>query len=1147
MKTKILALFSFLIAIQATADVTVPTSARNVWTGTNFRRNSLYLVDRIYLGDTTSNTMSVRAPELSVDGYTFYFPPADGTANQCLATDGSETTSWIDVVTPAGTQTLTNKTLTSPTLTSPSISGASIATSDVDGGTASDTSRLTIPKASSATLSGLTRKEATLVYDTTQQSLFVDDGTELKAIGAGDTSLNIDSVAADGTIVLKGGYISLANGKELASYDGAGTTDADFGDDISFDLDTLELAPSADTTYYLYIDLDTLASTATTTTDGGRKLYPITSTQLDILTSTPDTLDLSRYVALGTVRYATSSWSTTAFSSYSSKRNPRPSVNVSPVVYEDSFLISSLSGLTGTITHNANVPIADQEWFATYEGTDSSLQLENGWITNKTKDAVSYDFTGLETTDRITIKLKNTAITATTVPVSTYDSGFLSSAPTFPITHGLGVLPTAFVLQHEDGSSNVDTLVPSAFCNYTSTQVDCDLSDLTIDATHRVRIVASAGPSALAVNDEKETVTFSEQASAPTTPESGKRKLYAKDDGFYDLDDNGIETKIGSGSGGSEENHVTNPSAASDTTGWTSSTGSGLTRTTTAANLPSGTTTPHAFALTLSGDGDYAYTRFTLNAAQQNAANLLYRLAAKVADSNTWKLEIWENTASDYSGTATEIVLTTDSSGDTFLAATTAEFTTYWTPKTNSYIEARIVHEGVSSNTIYWSNTFIGRGSAAQGAYVGPWISWTPTNTQGFGTITDCTLEYRQNGESIDIRGGFTTGTVSAVEARVGLPESLTVGGGFSSGKLVGNAAASSTASADVYYVLVAKGNSYFNIGRLDPSSGTKNPLAGETAAGFVGNTTRVEFLATFPIDEWKGKGVSYLGSSTIEYAYNTSGLTTAGATDSSSFGYGEAGAEIGSIDSATASGSSTTTLDVKWKYPARPGDHIAIEVDSGTNGAAWVEIGNGNGSIASFLAQGAARYGLGYSMSDASGISVKFGNAGRLATSSTFAATGTVWSGISTWRWRAKKVAAGVASGFGKATATQWGLVAPYSTDSIVHSGTYTPSTGTGTGGYSGLTTRQHVYTRVGPVVTVSGEVTYTATSATTTLVLSLPIARSTTSSLDIKGGASWTNSNTSNVKISGTSGSSTEFTVTALSAGSGTQTVSYTFQYAL
>lgn len=61
---------------------------------------------------------------------------------------------------------------------------------DIDGGTASDTSRITIPKASKSTLDGLTRKEGTLVYASDLDKLYADDGSSLKEIGSGGSGIN---------------------------------------------------------------------------------------------------------------------------------------------------------------------------------------------------------------------------------------------------------------------------------------------------------------------------------------------------------------------------------------------------------------------------------------------------------------------------------------------------------------------------------------------------------------------------------------------------------------------------------------------------------------------------------------------------------------------------------------------------------------------------------------------------------------------------------------------------------------------------------------------------------------------------------------------------------------------------------------------
>lgn len=63
------------------------------------------------------------------------------------------------------------------------VSNKTFTGNDFDGGTASNTSRITTPKASLATLQGLTRKEGTILFASDNKRLFVDNGTSLTSVG----------------------------------------------------------------------------------------------------------------------------------------------------------------------------------------------------------------------------------------------------------------------------------------------------------------------------------------------------------------------------------------------------------------------------------------------------------------------------------------------------------------------------------------------------------------------------------------------------------------------------------------------------------------------------------------------------------------------------------------------------------------------------------------------------------------------------------------------------------------------------------------------------------------------------------------------------------------------------------------------------
>src|SRR5690606_25933288 len=178
--------------------------------------------------------------------------------------------------------------------------------------------------------------------------------------------------------------------------------------------------------------------------------------------------------------------------------------------------------------------------------------------------------------------------------------------------------------------------------------------------------------------------------------------VYATDLKKAFLDDGSSLVEVGSGSGSGGRNYIHNPSASTDTSGWSVSGGGSLTRHTTAADLPRASTTGTGFAFTSDADEEYAYTRFTLDAAdltKKMITQLAYNTSAA-----TFRIELWQNDQSDYAGTYTEIPLTTDSSGDTALNPSVKERTTYWDASGSAYIELRVVHEGTDEDTIYFSD-----------------------------------------------------------------------------------------------------------------------------------------------------------------------------------------------------------------------------------------------------------------------------------------------------------------------------------------------------------------------------------------------------------------------------------------------------------
>ena len=374
--------------------------------------------------------------------------------------------------------------------------------------------------------SGITFQDGqTLVYSSSQNKLVVG--------ASGDASFKIQSVAANGVFTIKGGYLILSDGRELATYSGSGTATSNFGVDLnSLDLDNIPLMAGvslATKTFYLYIDLLQLSPiTITTGTAQGRTLYGVSSeTQFALSTQAPNSTSIaqSRYIPIGYVRNTTgtlANWSSTIFGTLASRRHETISVNTNPVVYKQTNITASSHPAGTVITHNMNVPTTDQRWSAVYVGSDGyTLQLDTtSWLANiKTANSIEVDFSFLSAGDSAVIKLENSAISATNLPVATYDTGVIAANTLnalLPISHGLGQTPTSVVLQRETGnagSGRYENLNAGDYLDVSNLTIVGDLSTL---GTDNVRLVASSVLSAIAVSNASATVSGLVSTTAQT-------------------------------------------------------------------------------------------------------------------------------------------------------------------------------------------------------------------------------------------------------------------------------------------------------------------------------------------------------------------------------------------------------------------------------------------------------------------------------------------------------------------------------------------------------------------------------------------------------------------------------------------------------
>jgi len=195
-----------------------------------------------------------------------------------------------------------------------------------------------------------------------------------------DTSFQIQSVNTP-IASIKGGIVLLADGREVATWDGVGTDTLNFGVSISLDLTAiLGSSPANATTYYLYLNLGTLNTPSTIATGHfkGRVVYPVKSTdtaKFSLFTTASNITNIARYMPIGLITTATTGnvWSGAGagFGSIAAKRYDNNPIAVNPVVFKlTGQTVGSIGSLgqiaagqtLSTKSFASTVPVANIAW-----------------------------------------------------------------------------------------------------------------------------------------------------------------------------------------------------------------------------------------------------------------------------------------------------------------------------------------------------------------------------------------------------------------------------------------------------------------------------------------------------------------------------------------------------------------------------------------------------------------------------------------------------------------------------------------------------------------------------------------------------------------------------------------------------------------
>ncbi len=344
-------------------------------------------------------------------------------------------------------------------------------------------------------------------------------------------------------------------------------------------------------------------------------------------------------------------------------------------------------------------------------------------------------------------------------------------------------------------------------------------------------------------------ISATEQVSTPATPASGARKLYSKADGFYQLDSTGLETKVGSGSGGGGVvNLITNGSAddaiASIFTPYADASG---TRPVDGTGGSPTVTTSISAVSPLTGTKSYLLTKPASNTQGQGWAvatvplDLSYRTKALkisvdyvvnsgtfVAGSRTTDSDIiW----SCYDITNSKIV--EPSNIKMFASSTTIsdkfEATVQFDYNCESF--RLIAHCATTSAAAYElkvDNITVSPSEYVYGTPITDWQQYIPTFV-ALGTVTGIDVRWRRNGQNVEIEGRFTNGTTTGVAATVSLPSGLV--GLATNGFVCGNYGAQGTQTGSEVVYAPLGNNLYFGMANWGvPATGTQLGTGGFTS-----------------------------------------------------------------------------------------------------------------------------------------------------------------------------------------------------------------------------------------------------------------------------------------------------------------------------
>jgi hypothetical protein len=153
--------------------------------------------------------------------------------------------------------------------------------------------------------------------------------------------------------------------------------------------------------------------------------------------------------------------------------------------------------------------------------------------------------------------------------------------------------------------------------------------------------------------------------------------------------------------------------------------------------------------------------------------------------------------------------------------------------------------------TVYFDDFQLGSQSTAQGVPVTDWKAYTPTFT-GFGTVSGVNVWSRRVGDSLEVQGSWTTGTVAASAASMtigynGTSANVTIDSTKISTSVIGHAGQNGQSATYFGTSVIATSGATVNFGQ---QTSTTNETNGVNGTAF-GSTTAMFVYFKVPISGW--------------------------------------------------------------------------------------------------------------------------------------------------------------------------------------------------------------------------------------------------------------------------------------------------------